>query len=167
MASIARLERINAERLGALLLTEPTADRVAVVDVRDSDHVGGHIRGSRHWPSTTLAHAAPELVRSLQRAERVVFHCALSQERGPSAALRYIRERERMFGPGSVALGAKWTDEGGGEGGKAGTAGKAARAEAERDETGAVKAQAVFVLDRGFVRWQQKYLFPSVPPSDS
>lgn len=157
MASIARLERIDAERLGALLLTKPTADRVAVVDVRDSDHVGGHIRGSRHWPSTTLAHATPELVRSLQRTERVVFHCALSQERGPSAALRYIRERERMFGPGSVALGAKWAaKEGRDQGGKAETAGNSETAEAERDETGAVKEQAVFVLDRGFVRWQEK-----------
>jgi hypothetical protein len=27
-----------------------------------------------------------------------VFHCALSQQRGPSAALRYARERRRLLG---------------------------------------------------------------------
>ena len=27
-----------------------------------------------------------------------MFHCALSQQRGPSAALRYLRERERLRG---------------------------------------------------------------------
>lgn len=41
----------------------------------------------------------PELIRTLKDKEKVVFHCALSQQRGPSAALRYARERERIFGP--------------------------------------------------------------------
>ena len=27
-----------------------------------------------------------------------MFHCALSQQRGPSAALRYLRERRRLLG---------------------------------------------------------------------
>lgn len=40
----------------------------------------------------------PELVRTLKDQEKVVFHCALSQQRGPSAALRYVRERERILG---------------------------------------------------------------------
>lgn len=40
----------------------------------------------------------PELVRTLKDKEQVVFHCALSQQRGPSAALKYVRERERMLG---------------------------------------------------------------------
>ncbi len=38
----------------------------------------------------------PELLRTLKDVEKVVFHCALSQQRGPSAALRYARERERV-----------------------------------------------------------------------
>ena len=63
----------------------------------------------------------PELIRTLRDKEKVVFHCALSQQRGPSAALRYLRERDATLG--------------GEEGSK----------------------QEVFVLDGGFVEWQQKY----------
>lgn len=63
----------------------------------------------------------PELVRTLKDKEKVVFHCALSQQRGPSAALRYTRERERVYG-------------------------------AEESHK-----QQVFVLEGGFVQWQEKY----------
>lgn len=35
----------------------------------------------------------PTLVRRLKDKEVVVFHCMLSQQRGPAAALRYLRER--------------------------------------------------------------------------
>ncbi|CCX33161.1 Rhodanese-like domain-containing protein [Pyronema domesticum] len=137
-----RLTRISPERLSNLLLTVPTEEKVAVIDVRDSDHIGGHIKGSRHVPSGSLSYTAPELVRTLQGAEKVVFHCALSQERGPSAALRYMRERERLMGGESIAQEMLWEDDG---------------APAERDEQGKVKKQRVFVLDGGFVQWQQKF----------
>lgn len=63
----------------------------------------------------------PELIRTLKDKEMVVFHCALSQQRGPSAALRYARERESTLGAGES------------------------------------QNQQVFVLDGGFVEWQQKY----------
>ncbi|KAF4637535.1 hypothetical protein G7Y89_g517 [Cudoniella acicularis] len=76
---------------------------IPIADTR-ADHIGGHIRHSLHTPSTTLDTALPTLVRKLRDKETVVFHCALSQQRGPSAALRYIRERERLVGQGSVKL---------------------------------------------------------------
>ena len=63
------------------------------------DHVGGHIYSSTWVPSSTLDARMPELIRTLKDKEKVVFHCALSQQRGPSAALRYARERERVLGP--------------------------------------------------------------------
>lgn len=85
------------------------------------DHVGGHITGSTWVPSSQLTFRMPELVRTLQDKERVVFHCALSQQRGPSAALRYARERES-------ALGAEESHK-----------------------------QQVYVLEGGFVQWQEKY----------
>ena len=53
--------------------------------------------------------------------DTVVFHCALSQQRGPSAALRYLRERERILGEEEC------------------------------------KKQEVYVLEGGFVQWQDKY----------
>lgn len=89
----------------------------------------------------------PTLVRQLQDKETVVFHCALSQQRGPAAALRYIRERERALAD-AVAAEAKdgegAADQGGGD------AGAAVAGEVKRE-------QKVFVLDRGFVGWQEVY----------
>lgn len=131
---------MSRDTLAALLQatgTPPT--KIAVIDVRDSgehtptpwdshtsltndsDHVGGHIHSSTWVPSSTLDVRMPELVRTLKDKEKVVFHCALSQQRGPSAALRYARERERVYGP---------------------------------EES---HKQEVYVLDGGFVRWQEKY----------
>src|SRR6266536_3201135 len=66
-----------------------------------TDHIGGHIKHPTHVPSSTLTHKIPELVRKLADKETVVFHCALSQQRGPSAALRYMRARERLLGASS------------------------------------------------------------------
>ncbi|KAI1265682.1 Rhodanese-like protein [Xylariaceae sp. FL1019] len=74
---------------------------VAVVDVRDHDHVGGHIRTSMHFPTQSLDATMPTLLRKLADKDVVVFHCALSQQRGPSAALKYLREKESKNAKGS------------------------------------------------------------------
>lgn len=91
--TLSSLSQISRESLAELLLSGPPAN-LAVVDVRDSDHIGGHIRGSIWMPSSTLDYRMPELLRTLKDKDRVIFHCALSQERGPRAALRYAREKE-------------------------------------------------------------------------
>ncbi|OQE32091.1 hypothetical protein PENSTE_c001G04395 [Penicillium steckii] len=119
--SIATLPRMNRDALSALLKSTTEADRLAVIDVRDSDHVGGHIKASNWVPSSTLDVRLPELLRTLKDKEMVVFHCALSQQRGPSAALRYARERERTLSPEEY------------------------------------QKQEVYVLEGGFVQWQEKY----------
>ena len=59
--------------------------------------MAGERKSSLNVPSSTLDHALPSLVRKLADKETVVFHCALSQVRGPRAAARYMRERERIF----------------------------------------------------------------------
>lgn len=140
MASIATLKRLSAKSLSEKILAERDAAEpsYAVVDVRDdgksllwlviksrtcvitslltnlSDYIGGHIKGCIHAPSQQLDIMMPSLLRRLQDKKTVVFHCALSQQRGPSAALRYLREK------------------------------------GESD-------QEVYVLDRGFTGWQEKY----------
>jgi rhodanese-related sulfurtransferase len=107
---------------------------IAIIDVRDSDHVGGHIRGSTWVPSSQLDYKMPELLRTLKGKEVVVFHCALSQQRGPGAALRYAREME-----------AKMKEGNGGE-------------VKERDGEGVKDGgQKVVVLKGGFTEWQEKY----------
>ncbi|KAI1000689.1 hypothetical protein K3495_g7509 [Podosphaera aphanis] len=105
--SLATIPRLTATDLSTILLAEdwghPNFDapiessKIAIVDVRDTDHVGGHIKNSIHAPSNTLTSKMPGLIRALKDKEMVVFHCALSQQRGPSAALRYHRERDSVL----------------------------------------------------------------------
>ena len=117
------IKRMPAEQLSTLLLS-PDAGKVAVVDVRGTDHVGGHIKDSHHVPSTDLDYRMPQIIRTLADKDIVVFHCALSQERGPRAARWYQEEKEKK---------------------------------AKDDEvSNASKQQEVYVLDKGFVGWQEK-----------
>ena len=95
--TLSSLTHMSRERLAELILSSPPPN-LAIVDVRDSDHIGGHIKGSTWIPSSTLDFRIPELLRDLKDKDQVIFHCALSQQRGPSAALRYARERERLAG---------------------------------------------------------------------
>ncbi len=71
-------------------------------------------------------------MRQLQSVDTVIFHCALSQQRGPSAALRYIRERERLLP-------------------------KTTGSDTASDKAAGPDTQTVLVLDRGFVGWQEVY----------
>jgi Cdc25 family phosphatase len=87
----------------------------------------------------------PTLVRQLQDKKMVIFHCALSQQRGPGAALKYIRERERLFPR-------RKTD---GEDKKAAEGGQIEGEKEKESEQGV--EQKVYVLDRGFVGWQEVY----------
>lgn len=110
--------------------------KIAIIDVRDSDHVGGHIKSSIWVPSHNLEARIPELLRTLRDKDKVVFHCALSQQRGPAAALTYARaleEMRRRDGQGSTYHGIK--DE----------------------EISQPPKQEVCVLDGGFSLWQAKY----------
>jgi len=110
-----------------------------------TDYIGGHIKGAQNVPSRSLDAQLPTLVRKLQDKETVIFHCALSQQRGPSAALQYIRERERLLPP---AKGASEASE------KPDVDAKDGNAEGAKAKP--VK-QRVLVLDRGFVGWQEVY----------
>ena len=105
--TLSDLTYVSREDLAAQLKSSPSApqlpDNLAIIDVRDSDHAGGHIRGSTWVPSNELDYKTPDLVRQLKDKEVVVFHCALSQQRGPSAALRYLREKRRLD-PGSKTV---------------------------------------------------------------
>jgi rhodanese-related sulfurtransferase len=158
--TIGTLPRISRETLASLLVSSPSSSSkmspvsisspsaLAIIDVRDSDYIGGHIRGCTNVPSPTLDYRVPELVRTLKDKEVVVFHCALSQQRGPGAALRYLREREKV-----MKLLAK-------DGGSEKDERKEGEGEGEGDEEDGKseerKEQQVFVLDGGFVKWQEK-----------
>ncbi|KAI9362029.1 Rhodanese-like domain-containing protein [Zopfochytrium polystomum] len=64
----------------------------AVVDVRDDDEVlGGNIPGARHIVARTVADKPESVVQTLGAVDNVVFHCRLSQVRGPRSAIAYKR----------------------------------------------------------------------------
>lgn len=94
--TIANLPRISREKLATLVRSKSPS--LAVIDVRDSDYIGGHILNGINVPVHTHDYRMPELVRTLKDKQTVVFHCALSQQRGPGSALRYLREKERLEG---------------------------------------------------------------------
>ncbi|KXH52225.1 hypothetical protein CSIM01_12235 [Colletotrichum simmondsii] len=139
MATIGTLQRISAAKLSALLLAEQAAgtSSVAVVDVRDDDYLGGHIKGCINMPSRSLDATMPTLMRRLEGKKTVVFHCALSQQRGPSAALRYLRERDQNLASTTTTTTTTTTDS--------------------AEDSASAEPQTVYVLDRGFVGWQEKY----------
>lgn len=80
-------------------------------------------------PVNTHDYKMPELVRTLRDKDLVVFHCVLSQQRGPGSALRYLREREKMVGKGEV--------------------------QERKDGKGLKEGQEVKVLEGGFSKWQE------------
>ncbi|KAK8051695.1 phosphoprotein phosphatase-like protein [Apiospora rasikravindrae] len=136
LVTLSSLQRMQATQLADMMLAVQAAglnsdtSKIAVVDVRDDDYIGGHIHGSINIPSRSLDAMMPTLLRKLEGKETVVFHCALSQQRGPSAALRYMREKEA-----------------------ADSASKTKNPDAEAQQ----QPQTVYILDRGFVGWQEKY----------
>ena len=137
---------ITRETLSDLLLS-PLDSRptLAIIDVRDEDHVGGHIKTSTHVPSATLDYRIPELVRTLRSKDQVVFHCALSQQRGPGAARRYLGERERVLRLEKETT-AQHTD----------SAKDLCPTAEPKEAPPMVTHQKVYVLDGGFVKWQEK-----------
>jgi len=129
--TVASLPRISREQLADYIRAKKPG--VTIIDVRDSDYIGGHIFGCQNIPVNTHEYRMPELVRTLADQEAVVFHCALSQQRGPSSALKYLRERERMGNTGQLGS----------------------------SKDGEEPKQKVYVLEGGFVKWQEMYVsFP-------
>ena len=85
---------ISCEELADLLSSEPSessGSTIGIVDVRDEDFAGGHIKGAINSPSEDLEDddALEELIDKLKDRKTVIFHCMKSQERGPTCARRF------------------------------------------------------------------------------
>jgi rhodanese-related sulfurtransferase len=63
----------------------------AIIDVRDSDFIGGHIVSAINVPSSDVLKNPAALYDQVSEAKIVIFHCALSQVRGPKSAAAYQR----------------------------------------------------------------------------
>lgn len=172
METTATLRHLSREQLSSILLSSDSS-KVAIVDVRGDDHVGGHIRSSINVPSSSLDNRMPEIIDTLGDKEIVVFHCALSQQRGPGAALRYLRERDSKSKRQDTneARQESTTDDkvqdnfnGTKELEQANKGKDVEVLTTQNPGTGSEspKKQEVFVLDGGFVKWQEKYFFSYV-----
>jgi len=60
-----------------------------IVDVRDDDFKGGNIKDCFHLPSQDFQDNVGGLAMKLKGVPKVIFHCALSQARGPKCARIY------------------------------------------------------------------------------
>lgn len=103
MANVSDLKYITVATLREWLKKGKSAsnDKFAIVDVRDSDYAGGHIKGCLHFPSGNFYNSLPELKDTLlkRNARDVVIHCAMSQSRAPKAALTFMNETAGLEHP--------------------------------------------------------------------
>ncbi|KAM0476448.1 hypothetical protein ACHAPX_006361 [Trichoderma viride] len=97
--TVASLKRVSAKTLSEKILEEQekAEPSFAVIDVRDVDYIGGHIKGSTNIPCNQLDALMATLIRKVKDKKTVIFHCALSQQRGPFSALKYLRERDALL----------------------------------------------------------------------
>ncbi|KAJ8529385.1 hypothetical protein K7X08_036220 [Anisodus acutangulus] len=87
---------------GSQLLSLKRRPNIAIVDVRDDERsYDGHIAGSLHFASDTFIDKMPSLIQAANGKDTLVFHCALSQVRGPKCARRlaeYLAESKDDVG---------------------------------------------------------------------
>jgi rhodanese-related sulfurtransferase len=138
--TISNLSYIHPTALAAIISDPSKASSTAIIDVRDSDHIGGHIKGSIWIPVPELDARMPELLRIYKGKEKVVFHCMLSQQRGPQSALKFARAKEAHEAKEKRAQ--KETDKVG---------------DADSQEQEGSSGPEVCVLEGGFGAWQARY----------
>ena len=87
---------MERKTLAKLLKSAQTKASTLVVDVRDDDREGGHIPGSINRTSDLFesdddvdSFVKEEIIEQPER-KAVVFHCMMSQVRGPAAARRTL-----------------------------------------------------------------------------
>ncbi|KAJ3150336.1 hypothetical protein HDU89_003114 [Geranomyces variabilis] len=75
------------------LLSDPTqtpGKSYQIVDVRGDDFVHGNIKGALNIPAHELCEETDAaLLNRLSGPKKLIFHCALSQVRGPKCARRF------------------------------------------------------------------------------
>ncbi|KAJ7643919.1 hypothetical protein FB45DRAFT_736751, partial [Roridomyces roridus] len=90
--------------LAAMIKSDKVAHKdYLVVDVRDDDFVGGNIKvRAIQGPKPDFSRRAVKLVEQVADVPVVIFHCALSQERGPKSARIYKEVRDHPQSKESV-----------------------------------------------------------------
>ncbi|XP_041025546.1 dual specificity phosphatase Cdc25 [Juglans microcarpa x Juglans regia] len=82
---------------GSQLLSLQRRPNIAIIDVRDDErNYDGHIAGSLHYASDTFSEKISNLIQEVKGKDTLVFHCALSQVRGPTCARKIVNYLEEM-----------------------------------------------------------------------
>uniref|UniRef100_A0A7C9CTF5 arsenate reductase (glutathione/glutaredoxin) n=1 Tax=Opuntia streptacantha TaxID=393608 RepID=A0A7C9CTF5_OPUST len=90
--SMAAMGRCISYITGSRLRSLKCRPNIAIIDVRDDERAyDGHIAGSLHFASDTFLDKIPNLIQQVKGKDTLVFHCALSQVRGPTCARRLIK----------------------------------------------------------------------------
>lgn len=93
------VQGIIGSELAKLIKSAKVPDKdYLIVDVRDEDWKGGNIKGSRNHPSQRFLLELDDLVERTKDVPIMIFHCALSQERGPKTARIYEETRNTLHG---------------------------------------------------------------------
>ncbi|PRQ43630.1 putative protein-tyrosine-phosphatase [Rosa chinensis] len=80
-----------------LLSLRRRPNNIAIIDVRDDERsYDGHIAGSLHYPNDSFYDKISNLAQEVKAKDTLVFHCALSQVRGPSCARKFANYLEEM-----------------------------------------------------------------------
>lgn len=148
--TLSSLRFIKPAVLAESLRTPSSTSKLAIIDVRDDDHLGGHIKSSQWVPSSQLDVKIPELLRTLKDKDQVIFHCMLSQQRGPKAALKYARAK-------AYDCEKEWLREK--DGNRESSENEPTKTDSERaaDVQGKIAGQEVCVLEGGFDNWQRSF----------
>ncbi|RPD77559.1 Rhodanese-like protein [Lentinus tigrinus ALCF2SS1-7] len=95
------LKYISPDEVAAIIKSGkvPMKD-YCIFDVRDDDWAGGNIKGAHNAPSSQFYVHVNDLVQKTKDVPTVIFHCALSQVRGPKAARLYAEARDQLEGDG-------------------------------------------------------------------
>jgi len=89
------MKYITGNELAELMSSDKVAtEDYLVVDVRNDDYAGGNIKNSLNQPSgDAFLSSINSLVEKTKDVPLVIFHCGLSQQRGPQAARIYEQTR--------------------------------------------------------------------------
>ncbi|KAJ7784285.1 Rhodanese-like domain-containing protein [Mycena metata] len=91
------MKYITGDELAKIIKSDKVANRdYLVVDVRDDDYAGGNIKSALNLPSREFQMGVYDLVQKTADVKTMVFHCALSQMRGPKAARLYEETRNNL-----------------------------------------------------------------------
>lgn len=107
-------------------------NKFQIIDVRDNDYIGGHIINCKHIESTKFKNNSTMslLLNNLRTMNQntVIFHCMLSQQRGPSSAMKFMRYLNEKLENSN-----------------------------DNDEIEFIQNMNIFILRGGFSNWQSLY----------